>query len=125
MLRASIGATVYEHRGMRPLSRQRFTRRLVNHFIVAMAIVGGSLALGMWGYHGYEGLGWEDAFLNAAMLLGGEGPLEQPHSSGGKLFAGLYALYSGVVFIAVAGLLLAPVGHRLLHRFHWETGQER
>jgi hypothetical protein len=109
---------------MRPISNLHYGRRLLTHSIVAIAILAGSLIAGMWGYHAFEGLGWEDAFLNAAMLLGGEGPLEQPHSSGGKLFAGCYALYSGVVFIAVAGLMLAPVGHRLLHRFHWEGRNE-
>jgi hypothetical protein len=100
-----------------------YLRRLLKHFAVAVALVSGSLLAGMWGYRAFEGLGWLDAFVNAAMLLGGEGPLEQPHSSAGKLFAGLYALYAGILFIAVAGLLLAPVVHRLLHRFHWEDAR--
>ena len=82
-----------------------------------------SLAIGMAGYHGYEGLPWIDAFLNAAMILSGMGPLLQPATEGGKLFAGFYALYAGLVFIVVAGIILAPLIHRLLHRFHWD--QER
>jgi hypothetical protein len=74
----------------------------------------------MAGYEWYEQLSWRDAFLNAAMLLGGMGPVNAPATPGGKLFAGLYALYAGLVFLIVAGLLLAPVVHRILHRFHWE-----
>ena len=84
---------------------------------------GGVLALvGMWGYEHYEQLGWRDAFLNSAMLLAGMGPVTAPRTDAGKLFAGFYALYAGLVFLAVAGLLLAPVIHRVLHRFHWEAG---
>lgn len=74
----------------------------------------------MAGYEHFEKLGWRDAFLNAAMLLGGEGPVEAPVSPGGKLFAGLYALYSGLVFVVAVGVVLTPVLHRMLHQFHWE-----
>ncbi len=77
-----------------------------------------SLFAGMAGYVFFEGLSWIDAFLNAAMLLGGEGPLWDPKTQGGKLFAGAYALFSGLLLIALAGYLLAPVFHRALHRFH-------
>ena len=83
-------------------------------------LVAGSLIMGMAGYEYFESLEWRDAFLNAAMLLGGMGPVEAPHSRGGKVFAGLYALYAGLVFLIVAAILLAPVVHRLLHRFHWD-----
>ena len=75
----------------------------------------------MAGYEYFEGLAWRDAFLNAAMLLGGMGPVETPQTPGGKLFAGLYALYAGLVFLIVAGILFAPGVHRLLHRFHWDA----
>ena len=81
-----------------------------------MGLIAVSLLVGMAGYHLLEGLSWIDAFLNAAMLLGGMGPVNAPASYGGKLFAGLYALYCGLVVIVVAGVLLAPVAHRLLHR---------
>jgi len=74
----------------------------------------------MFGYQYYEGLPWRDAFLNAAMLLGGMGPIESPQTDGGKLFAGLYALYAGLVFLIAAGLIVAPALHRMLHLFHWE-----
>jgi len=80
----------------------------------------GSLAIGMVGYHLLEHLSWIDAFLNSAMLLGGMGPVNPPTSDGGKLFAGLYALYAGLVFIVSAGLMFAPVLHRLMHRFHFD-----
>jgi len=91
------------------------------HFAVATALVLGSLLIGMAGYAHYEGLTWRDAFLNAAMLLGGMGPVEAPRTAGGKLFAGLYALYAGLVFLVAVGIVLAPVVHRLLHKFHWDA----
>jgi hypothetical protein len=89
------------------------------HGGIAAAVVLGSLGIGMWGYAHYEGLGWRDAFLNAAMILGGMGPVKTDLSERGKVFAGFYALYSGVVFIAIAGLLLGPLVHRLMHHVHW------
>ena len=109
----------YERRGERPLTREAFARRLLLHVAVGGAVVAGSLAIGMAGYAYFEGLSWLDAFLNASMLLGGMGPVESPATPMGKLFAGLYALYSGLVFLVVAGIVLAPVVHRILHRFHW------
>ena len=95
---------------------------MASHVAVAAALVGVSLLAGMGGYEHYEHLHWRDAFLNTAMLLGGMGPVDAPRTNGGKLFAGIYALYAGGVFLIVAGLLLAPVFHRILHRFHWEVG---
>ncbi len=115
---------MYEHRHAPLLPRRRFVNRLASHFGLAAAVVSGSLALGMAGYTYYESLGWRDAFLNAAMLLGGMGPVEAPQTPGGKLFAGLYALYAGLVFLVAAGILLAPVAHRLLHRFHMDEDEE-
>lgn len=112
---------IYEPRSDRPISSQRFLRRLANHASAAVALILGSLLLGMAGYAYYEHLAWRDAFLNAAMLLGGMGPVDAPQSDGGKVFAGLYALYAGLVFLAVAGLTLAPFAHRLLHKFHWDA----
>jgi hypothetical protein len=110
---------VYESRHRPPLSRHRFFARLGLHAGVAFALVLGSLLLGILGYEHYERLPWRDAFLNSAMLLGGMGPVNPPQSPGGKLFAGFYALYAGLVFIVVAALLAAPVFHRLLHKLHW------
>jgi hypothetical protein len=102
-----------------------FVRRLVRHVATAAAVVAVSLAIGVAGYHGLEGLPWLDAFLNAAMLMGGMGPVDALHTPAGKLFAGCYALYCGLVVIVAAGLLLAPFLHRLLHRFHLDAGRDR
>ena len=88
---------------------------------IAFALIIVSLLVGMAGYRWLEGLAWIDAFLNAAMLLGGMGPIHTPVTEGGKLFAGLYALYCGLAVILVAGVILAPIAHRILHRFHMES----
>ena len=112
---------MYEHRRTRPLPRRRFVLRMAGHFAIAAILVALSLFAGMWGYERYEHLHWRDAFLNAAMLLGGMGPVDPPKTDEGKLFAGFYALYAGLVFLIVAGVLLAPVVHRVLHRFHWQA----
>jgi hypothetical protein len=93
------------------------------HFVGATSLLLGSLLIGMAGYAHYERLSWLDAFLNSAMLLGGMGPVELPQTAGGKLFAGVYAMYSGLVFLVAAGIVLAPVVHRILHKFHWDADQ--
>jgi hypothetical protein len=111
---------LFEHRTQPPLPRRQFIRRLAQSGGIALAVIGGSLLIGMAGYHLLEGLSWIDAFLNAAMLLGGMGPVNAPLSYGGKLFAGFYALYCGLVVILIAGVLLAPAAHRLLHKFHFQ-----
>lgn len=111
---------MFEHRTQPVLPRAQFFLRLARTGSIALGLIGVSLLIGMIGYHALEQLGWLDAFLNASMLLGGMGPVDPPKTSGGKLFAGLYALYCGLVVILVAGLLLAPGAHRLLHRFHLE-----
>ena len=115
---------MYEHRSAPLAPRPLFYWRLVQHFAMTVLIIGGSLAMGMWGYWYFESLSWLDAYLNAAMLLGGMGPVEQPMTPGGKFFAGTYALYAGLVVLVSAGLLLAPVMHRLFHRFHLEQSAE-
>ena len=93
-------------------------RRLGKHAIAALLVMSLSLLIGMSGYGYYESLPWRDAFLNSAMLLGGMGPVDPLKTPGGKVFAGIYALYAGIVFIGTATILLAPIVHRLLHRFH-------
>ncbi len=100
-------------------------RRILVHILASLALVVASLFLGMAGYHYYEQLPWRDAFLNAAMLLGGMGPVESPQTDGGKLFAGIYALYAGLVFLIAVGLIVAPALHRMLHLFHWEEKVDR
>jgi len=112
---------MYETRHDRLATRATFTRRLLAHTAVSASLVGGSLAIGVLGYHGFEGLPWVDALLNASMLMGGMGPVDPLHTTAGKLFASAYALYCGLVLLVAAGVLFAPVLHRLLHRFHLST----
>jgi hypothetical protein len=111
---------MYEAKAHPPIPRERFARRVLLHFASALVVLGVSLAIGMVGYEYFENLPWRDAFLNAAMLMGGMGPVDAPKTNGGKIFAGCYALYAGLVFLAAAGLVFAPILHRVLHRFHWE-----
>jgi hypothetical protein len=111
---------MYEHRRVAPLPRARFLRRLGAHFLLSGGLVALSLAGGMAGYRHFEGLGWRDAFVESAMLLGGMGAIHAPQTDGGKLFAGCYALYAGLVFVVTAGIMLAPVVHRIMHVLHWE-----
>lgn len=110
---------MYESRLHPPLPFPLFLRRMWRHALFAAALLVSSLALGMAGYAYFEHLSWRDGFLNSAMLLGGMGPVDPPKTDGGKVFAGLYALYAGLVFIIAASVALAPVVHRLLHKFHW------
>jgi hypothetical protein len=109
---------VYEHRSHPVASRHHFALRLVRHLAISTGIIGVSLIGGIFGYEHFERLGLRAAFLNAAMLLGGMGPIDTDLSPAGQIFAGLYALYSGLVFVVAAGVLLAPVVHRLLHSVH-------
>ena len=98
--------------------KARFRAHLRANLTVAFLILAISLGMGMVGYHQLAGLGWVDAFLNASMLLSGMGPVTPLNNDGAKLFAGVYALYCGVVFIATVGLVMAPVVSHLLRRFH-------
>jgi hypothetical protein len=112
---------MYEHRQDPLLPRRVFFRRLLRHALLAGGILLASLGFGMAGYHCFEGMGWIDAFANAAMILSGMGPLAPLTTASGKLFAGFYALFSGVAFLTTVGVLLAPVVHRALHKFHLES----
>jgi hypothetical protein len=111
---------VFEHRSEPLLSLRAFLARVARSALVGALVTAGSLGIGMVGYHGLEQLSWLDSFLNAAMLLGGMGPVATPQTDAGKLFAGFYALYCGLVVLAVAGIILAPIAHRILHRLHLE-----
>jgi hypothetical protein len=100
------------------ISRPAFVRRLGKSFVISVAVIALSLVAGMVGYHVTEGMPWIDAYANASMILSGMGPLDAPKTFEGKLFAGTYALYSGLVVILATGVILAPILHRVLHHFH-------
>ena len=117
--------TPFEHRGQRPISRRLFLRRLARHGGVAALIVAGSVFVGTIGYHWFGDLAWIDSFLNACMLLGGMGPVGDLRPNGGKIFAALFALYSGLIFLVCTAILLTPVVHRVVHRFHWDSDQAK
>jgi len=116
---------MYERRRHPLLSPRAFAWRLARHAAFAAFLMALSLGIGMLGYGHFEHWAWRQAFLNSAMLLGGMGPVHPPATEEGQLFSGFYALYAGLVFLLVAGLLLAPLVHRLLHHFHWEDEAER
>jgi hypothetical protein len=102
------------------VSRRAFAGRLAKSFGAASALIFLSLFAGMSGYRWLEGMSWIDAYVNAAMILSGMGPLDAPKTFAGKLFAGTYALYSGLAVILAAGILFTPVVHRMFHQFHLE-----
>lgn len=106
---------------LKPPSRRRLVRHLSRQSVYAGAVIGVSLAIGMAGYHLCCGFGWVDAFENASMLLGGMGPVGPIDHPGGKIFAGVFALYSGLIFLVVTALVLTPVFHHVLHKFHWDA----
>ena len=116
---------MYEQRRAPLLPRRAFYNRLARSAGLGLVIVVFALAIGMAGYHFLEKLGWLDAFVNAAMILSGMGPLAPIQTSAGKVFAGCYALFSGLAFITTLGVVFAPVFHRFLHRFHLEVQAEK
>ena len=111
---------MYERRSHPLLSRAKFARRVVRHLLLALFLIGVALGTGVVGYHSIGGLSWIDSLLNASMILGGMGPVDPLHSTAAKVFASFYALFSGLAFVAIASLMIAPFAHRLLHRFHIE-----
>ena len=112
---------MFEHRKKPLVSRAVFLRRMGLSLLLGLAVLAPVLVLGMVGYHFLEHLSWLDAFVSAAMILSGMGPVDPLQTPEGKFFAGCYALFSGLVFISVSGILLAPIAHRVLHKFHLET----
>jgi hypothetical protein len=114
---------MYERKHEPLIPTLHFLRRLAAHGVFSLGVIALSLGAGIAGYRWLGGLGWLDATLNAAMILGGEGPVDRLVTPAAKLFASAYALYSGLVLLVAVGILLAPALHRVLHRFHLEAGR--
>jgi hypothetical protein len=112
---------MFEHRRQPLVPRSIFYARVARSAALACAIIFASLIVGIAGYHFLEQMPWIDAFLNAAMILSGMGPVGQLHTSAGKIFVGCYALFSGLAFISSVGVVFAPIFHRFLHKFHVEA----
>jgi hypothetical protein len=109
---------MYEHHKQPLASRRVFAQRLRRNGLIGLLLLASSLGIGMLGYHFLENLSWIDSLLNASMILGGMGPVSPLQTNAGKLFASFYAIYSGVILLASVGILIAPIFHRFLHRFH-------
>ncbi len=109
---------MYERHNQPLIPRRAFAKRLGGHLLVAILVLAVSLGIGVLGYRSFEKLTWLDSFLNAAMILGGMGEVSPLVTPGGKIFASIYAIFSSTIFLVVAGIVVAPVAHRLLHRMH-------
>jgi len=112
------GLWIYESRSDQVAPRSIFIRRVISALGIALGLILVALAIGITGYHLLAGLGWVDSLLEASMILGGMGPVKELHTDASKVFASIYALFSGIIFIALMGIMLAPVAHRVLHKFH-------
>jgi hypothetical protein len=122
---AVAGISVFEKKWESIAPRRVFFTRVFFSSLMSLAVVVLSLAFGTWGYHYFAGLGWTDALLNAAMILTGMGPVDPMRSEAGKLFAVAYCLFSGIVFLSLMAIILTPIYHRFLHKFHLdEEGKE-
>jgi hypothetical protein len=112
-----------KHEKLAPVSV--FVRRMAKSVAMAGLLVAGALFLGVSGYHWIAGFSWVDSLLEASMILGGMGPVNPLKTTGAKIFASTYALFSGLMFIGVMGIVLTPVAHRLLHKFHIDEGKKK
>lgn len=117
--------TQFEHVKQKVISRHAFAVRMANALGLWVILTLGGLAVGMLGYTLTEGMSGVDAFVNAAMILSGMGPVGELHTTAGKIFAGCYAIFSGLIIVIATGFVLAPIFHRVLHRFHVETSKEQ
>jgi hypothetical protein len=114
---------MYEHRSDRLLPKPAYIRRVARNGGLGLVLALGALLVGVLGYRFFEGFSWLDALVNASMILGGMGPVNELHTDGGKIFASAYALFSGAGFLVIVAVVMAPVFHRFLHRFHLEAGR--
>jgi len=115
---------MFEHHAQPLISRKAFISRMWRFAGTAFLLIVISWLIGILGYHILEDMAWIDSILNAAMILGGMGPVGDLHTDIGKLFASFYALFSGIVFLVSFGILLAPVIHRLMHQFHLQSNKD-
>jgi len=111
---------LYEHRTEPLLPSPAFYRRIANHALIAVVVLGSGIIVGVGGFRLTEHYSWLDAFLNTCMLLGGMGQVNPIVTASGKVFAGVFALFAGIIFIGLTAVLVAPFAHRLLHRIHLE-----
>jgi hypothetical protein len=116
---------IFEHRQQKPIPFCTFLVRQAQYLFSAFLLLAIGLGIGVFGYHELESMSWVDSFLNAAMILGGMGPVDVLHTQAGKIFAGVYALFSGLMFLVAAGLFFSPMVHRLLHKFHFDAEQDK
>jgi hypothetical protein len=119
-----FGLQNFEHRRLALATRRKFALRLAIAVATWFALTIFGLAIGMAGYAGFEGMSLTDAYVNAAMILSGMGPIGELKTSAGKIFAGSYAIFSGLIIVIASSFVLAPIFHRVLHRFHIEQGKE-
>ena len=108
----------FEHKNEPLLPRDLFVKRMVKHLLLGTITIFFSLMIGVIGYHYFEDMGWIDSLLNASMILGGMGPVNELHTDSGKIFASMYALFSGIIFLVTVGIIIAPAVHRFLHSLH-------
>lgn len=115
---------MYEHHNKPLLSSKKYLNRLFNSVALAFILICLALLIGILGYHFICNLGWTDSLLNASMILAGMGPVDNIQTNTGKVFASFYAIFSGVAFLSIIAVILAPVMHRFLHKFHLESEEE-
>jgi hypothetical protein len=115
---------MFENRSTALLPQRKYYHRLRRSAAIALTLIGASLIIGMVGYHYFESLNWVDSFANASMILSGMGPLGELKTTGGKIFAGCYAIFSGVAFLTSVAVVFAPMFHRFIHKFHLETDKD-
>jgi hypothetical protein len=111
---------MFEHHTEPLATPSVFVQRMLRYSLVTAGIILFSLVIGILGYHYFESLSWIDSLLNASMILGGMGPVNPLQTDAGKIFASFYALYSGIILLASVGILVTPIFHRFMHRFHLE-----
>jgi hypothetical protein len=116
---------MYEHRSETLLPVRKFVHRLLLHGLVALAATAFALGIGIWGYHCFDELSWLDSFLNASMILGGMGPVNEMHCTAAKLFAGFYALFAGLFFVGIVSIIMFPIIHRFLHVLHLDADEKK